>query len=45
MKSANRDATCAGPNIAPMVTAVAALSPPRSSSASRFEVTPDRMKL
>ena len=44
MKSTSRAATCAGPNRAPTATTVAASIPPRCSIASRFDVTPERMK-
>src|SRR5260370_37252900 len=43
-KSTSRAATCAGPNSAPTATTVAASLPPRCSIASRFDVTPERMK-
>src|SRR3954447_7615055 len=44
MKSTSLAATCAGPNRAPTATTVAASIPPRCSIASRFDVTPERMK-
>src|SRR5258708_38264310 len=43
-KSTSRAATCAGPNRAPTATTVAASIPPRCSIASRFDVTPERIK-
>src|SRR3954453_20853863 len=43
-KSTSRAATCAGPNSAPTATTVAASIPPRCNIASKFDVTPERMK-